>query len=229
MSDRAFTSTPSFSSIRELAVTTRIEAGLGLSLACVLFAGCDEFNVERTGGPVMNEAQQSADALSPEAAPPAPAGNSEPPAAPPMAGPEAAPAAAPAATADEESGTHVGKTTKEVLDAKELASDPNWSVAAEDSTQVTAFTITGTAYNRAAALAGTANLGQWLKQQQALNGKWPTYQELQDYIAKNPVDMPALREYQHYGYDETTGKVVVLENQQEKAKRRGELGLPAGE
>ncbi len=209
-------------------MTTRIEAALGLSLVAVVLAGCDEFNIERTGGPVMNEAQQSADAFNPEAAPPAPTGNTEPSASDsaPMNEPATPPATAPAG---DESGTHVGRKTKEVLNANELANDSNWSVAAEDPSQVSGFSAPGTAYNRAAALAGTVNLSQWLKQEQALNGKWPTYQELQDYIARNPVDMPALREYQHYGYDETTGKVVILENQQEKAKRRSELGLSADE
>ncbi|MGC1273626.1 MAG: hypothetical protein WBC44_07975 [Planctomycetaceae bacterium] len=189
-------------------------------LAVALLAGCD-FNIERTGGPVMNEAQQASDAMTPDAAAPAaaPAGEATPPVAMPANGATAPPVG-------EQSDTHVGKSTKEVLNAKEMTSDPNWTVVADDPSQVSGFSAAGTAYNRAAALGGTVNLGQWLKQEQALNGSWPTYQQLLDYIEMNPVDMPALREYQHYGYDETTGKVVILENQQEKAKRRNELGLP---
>lgn len=205
-------------------MATRMTRRVSFPLALALLAGCD-MEIERTGGPVMNEAQQASDALTPQAAAPAA------PAAAPN-GEETSPAAMPAdvATAPpvgEQSDTHVGKSTKEVLNAKELTGDPNWTVVADDPSQVSGFSAAGTAYNRAAALGGTVNLGQWLKQEQALNGSWPTYQQLLDYIKMNPVDMPALREYQHYGYDETTGKIVILENQQEKAKRRGELGLPA--
>jgi len=209
-------------------VTTQLTSCVSLSLAAALLAGCD-INVERTGGPVMNEAQQASDALSPQATPPAqaPAGDVASPEAMPTPG-EAPPAAAAPATADS-SGTHVGEKTKEVLNAKELASDPNWKVVASDPTQVQGFTAAGTAYNRAAALGGTVNLGQWIKLEQASTGEWPTYKALQDYIAQNPVDMPALREYQHFGYDESTGQIVILENQQEKTTRRNELGLPVNE
>ncbi len=124
-----------------------------------------------------------------------------------------------------ESSSHVGKQTKEVLNAKELASDPNWTVAASDPTQVRGFSAAGTAYNRAAALGGTANLETWIKLEHASNGTYPTYAQLVDYIGKNPVDMPALRVYQHYGYDEETGQVVILENQAEKKERQGSLGI----
>lgn len=130
--------------------------------------------------------------------------------------------------AGEQSGSHVGERTKEILNAIELVKDPNWTVVAEDPQQVQGFTFAGTAYNRAAALAGTAGLEQWIKAEQAqdIDGKFPTYAALQEFIAHNHVDMPALREYHHYGYRETDGQIVVMENKAEKEARRKELGLP---
>ena len=133
------------------------------------------------------------------------------------------------APAEQQSGTHVGRKKNEILNARELANDPNWTVAATDPQQVQGFSAPGTAYNRAAALVGTANLEQWIKLEQASSGEWPTYEAIKAYVAQNRVDMPALREYHHYGYDETNGEVVILENKEEKDGRRRELGLAPGE
>ena len=111
----------------------------------------------------------------------------------------------------------------------QIVKDPKWTVAASDPSEVKGFSVAGTAYNRAAALSGTVGLEQWVQHTQALEGRFPTYQELQDYISKNSVDMPALREYQHYGYDESTGNIVILENRDEKEGRRRELHLDPNE
>ena len=131
----------------------------------------------------------------------------------------------------QQSGSHVGEKTKEILDANEMIKDPNWTVIASDPQEVQGFSFAGTAYNRAAALAGTANLEKWiqLEQAQSESGSFPTYTALKEYIDTNPVDMPRLREYHHYGYDATTGNVVILENRAEKEGRRKELGLSPDE
>lgn len=203
-------------------MSTRLTNVLLLTLPLSVFAGCDA-DFGRTGGPIANEAQQAADATAEleSAQPAAPIQNE--PANPTPVNDQSAP------PVGEQSGTHVGRTTKEVLNVKEITQDPNWTVVASDPTEVRGFSAAGTAYNRAAALVGTANLEQWIKQEWALNGSYPTYQSLLDYISQNPVDMPALREYQHYGYDESTGNVVILENKQEKEGRRKELGLDPAE
>ena len=103
---------------------------------------------------------------------------------------------------------------------------PNRAVTSiDDQTSIAA-----TARVAAVALSGTVGLEQWVQHTQALEGRFPTYQELQDYIAKNSVDMPRLpRNYQHYGYDEATGNVVILENKDEKEGRRRELHLDPNE
>jgi len=146
---------------------------------------------------------------------------------PPVQAAPAAPAQAPAA---QQTGSHVGEKTKEILNAQEMLKDPNWSVIASDPQDVQGNTFVGTAYNRAAALSGTAGLEQWVQHQQAqdIDGKFPTYEALQGYIAMNGVDMPRLREYHHYAYDAATGQIVILENKAEKEARHKELGLPVG-
>lgn len=202
----------------------RLTNAVLLSLPFAVFAGCDaEFG--RTGGPVMNESQQAADAANElQSSQPSPPAQNQPAPSQPMADQGSAPP-----PVGQQSGTHVGRATNEILNVKEVAQDPNWTVAASDPTQVRGFSAAGTAYNRAAALVGTANLEQWIKQEQALNGSYPSYESLKEYMSQNSVNMPALREYQHYGYDEATGNVVILENKQEKEGRRRELGLDANE
>jgi hypothetical protein len=160
---------------------------------------------------------------------PAPAAQAQPAAGPPPA--QAQPAAPAQPPVAQQTGTHVGEKTKEILNALEMVKDPNWTVVASDPREVQGNTFVGTAYNRAAALAGTANLEKWiqLEQAQSESGSFPTYAALKEYIDHNPVDMPRLREYHHYGYDETTGQVVILENKAEKDARHKELGLPVGQ
>lgn len=126
-------------------------------------------------------------------------------------------------------GTHVGRRTDEILNVKEVTKDPNWTVVAKDPQDVKGFTAAGTAYNRAAVLSGTVGLEQWVQHTKALEDRFPTYQELQTYMAQNHFDMPALREYHHYGYDESTGNVVILESKEEKEGRRKEIGLSPNE
>lgn len=209
-------STPSRLTDLEPAVTIRLTSlALSLSLAGVI-AGCDRGT--KSGSANVDTSQPSAQDAAGEVKQPGTEENRPP----------AEEAAAPP-PAEQQSGTHVGRKTNEVLNVRELANDPKWTVVATDPQQVQGFSAPGTAYNRAAALVGTVNLEQWVKLEQASNGEWPTYEALKAYMAQNHVDMPALREYHHYGYDETKGEVVILENKEEKEGRRRELGLPPGE
>ena len=210
-------------------MTARLTAAVLISLPLATFVGCDAELGGRTGGPVMNEAQQATDAMSDADGSAPPAGDAAMPPAPAESQPEAAASTTSAPPVGTQSQSHVGQRSKEILNAKEIVADPNWTVAASDPSQVRGFSAPGTAFNRAVALSGTVGLEQWVQHEQALNGKYPSYQQLQDYLKQNSVDMPALRVYQHYGYDETTGQVVILENRAEKEGRRSELGLDPNE
>lgn len=186
----------------------------------VLLIGCDDLQIGRTSGPVGNEAQTATDLAS----------GLDEPGAPPAGTPAESPplpqqAAAPSNQPSPSNGTHVGKKTGELLDAAQLKNDPNWIVVADDPSKLKSMTVPGTVYNRAAALSGTVGLTQWIKQQHALTGKYPTYKEVIAFSAKYPSNRPALQEFRHYGYDETTGQMVILENRKQKQMRKSELGL----
>ncbi len=206
-------------------MSARLAVAVASLLPLAAFVGCD-VEMGRTGGPVMNDSQQAADLAGDLGS----SSSNPTPAPQPLPNDTTAPAQpAPAEPVWQQSGSHVGERSKEIFNAKEIVKDPNWTVVASDPSQVKAFSAAGTAYNRAAALSGTVGLEQWVQHHQALEGRFPTYQELQDYVAQNSYDMPALRQYQHYGYDETTGNMVILENREEKEGRRRELHLDPNE
>lgn len=185
----------------------------------VLLVGCDDLQIGRTSGPVGNEAQTATDLASGLDG----SGTPNKGAAVPQSSP--APATAPGNMPSSSNGTHVGKTTVELLDAAKLKNDPNWTVVADDPSKLKSLTAPGTVYNRAAALAGTVGLTQWIKSRHALTGQYPSYEEVVEFSAKNPSNRPALQEFRHYGYDESTGQMVILENRQQKQMRKSELGL----
>lgn len=201
-------------------IVQRYSAGWVL-IGTVLLIGCDDLQIGRTSGPVGNEAQTATDLASNlgESGPAPSATPAKKPASPDSA------EASPGKMAAKSSGTHVGKKTDELLDAAQLKGDPNWTVVADDPSKLQSLTAPGTVYNRAAALAGTVGLTQWIKQQRALTGDYPTFEEVVKYSAKYPSNRPALQEFRHYGYDETTGQMVILENRKEKQARTSELGL----
>jgi hypothetical protein len=188
-------------------------------------AGCDIESTSRTGGPVGNEAQQATD-LAGGLDSPAPAANPNPAPNPqPMPNPQPAAQAAPEPVG-QQSDKRIGTRTNEILNAKELANNPEWTLAAADPTQVKANTTIGTVYGRAVGLAGSVGLEQWVQHTKALEDRFPTYAELQDYASKNGVDLPTIPQpYRHYAYDEATGQIVLYDNVAEKEGRLRELHL----
>ena len=139
--------------------------------------------------------------------------------------PEAAPAGqsepAPA------TGSIVGRKTREILNATEATADPNWIVITPQVSGSDPLSVAGTAYGRASTFAGSLGIVQWIKQEQALNGSFPSYAALMKFMQDNPsLQLPAVKDYEAYGYNDKTGEFVVLENRAEKTQRYKELGLP---
>ena len=134
--------------------------------------------------------------------------------------------AAPGSDVPQASSSHVGKKTRVILNAKELESNPDWTVITLKTEGADPLSVAGSTYNRAAAFTGSLGIVQWLKTEQALNGKWPSYIELQQFMKANPaLELPATKVYQAYGYDERTGQMVILENKDQKEIRYEELGI----
>ena len=175
-------------------------------LAVALLVGCDK-------------SANKSDTLPADAASP-PAGQ----AAPAAPAHDARPAAAPAT---ESQGSHVGRKTREILNAKEAVNDPNWKVVTNEVSGSDPLSVAGSVYNKTASMAGSLGIVQWVNQEKATEGKPPTYAALMDFMKQNPsLELPATKEYQTYGYDETTGEIVILEHKERKATRYRELGLP---
>ena len=203
---------------------TRLSYVAASLLLLNVVVGCDIETTGRTGGPVGNEAQQASD-LAGGIGSSAPAANPNPA---PNPGPQPMPNEQPAAEqpVGEQSDKRVGTRTNEILNAKELANDPNWVVAAGDPTQVQGNSFIGTAYGRATGLAGSVGFEQWVQHTKALEDRFPSYQELQQYIAQNGLDLPTIPQpYRHWAYDESTGQVVQYDNVEEKEGRLRELHL----
>lgn len=110
----------------------------------------------------------------------------------------------------------IGRKTREVLNVKEELKKPNVRVIHPDVHGNDPLTQYRTAYLKAASFVGSLPLKQWIRQQKVLNDRYPSYDELQEFMKKYPaLQLPVLTGGRKYGYDEDSGEVVVLEYAQE--------------
>ena len=106
----------------------------------------------------------------------------------------------------------IGQKTKQILDAKQATKNGGMVVVSSKVSGSDPLTQLGSAYTRGASFAGSLPLKQWLQQHKALNNRYPTYDELIDWMKKNPrVELPVLPAHRTYGYDSDKGEIVVLE------------------
>lgn len=68
-----------------------------------------------------------------------------------------------------------------------------------------------------------------VKQFQATNGRFPTFEEYMQQAKQSDVRFNSLPPYQAYGYDVRTGTVDVLEDSVEKKKQYEAAGIPLDE
>lgn len=105
-----------------------------------------------------------------------------------------------------------GKKTREVLDAKRALQKPNVTSAGPAGSGSDSLSEVGSTYSRLASQVGTMGVNQWIRHHKALNGRPPTYDELQAWLNEHPrVEFPVLPGGQKYGYNEDTGEIVILE------------------
>lgn len=186
--------------------------------------GCDTEPVgRRTSGPVapggVAPLEGSSAAVGAGATPtgpamtPAPATETAPPAANP-----------PAETKPEPRGV-IGKTTAKVVDVHKALQDPEIVVAEGSSAAgVDPFSQAGSAYFSAMARVSTLGMQQAVQMKKAVEGRWPTYEEYMQIMKENNVEFAKLRSYEMYGYDDKTGKIMVLTDKRlynEHLKRSG--------
>jgi hypothetical protein len=110
-----------------------------------------------------------------------------------------------------------GRKTRKILNANEAIKDLNTVIVKLDVQGSDPLTQSLSAYEKLAADAGTLGIKQWVNIEKALNDRPPTYKELQKWMEKNPgVKLPVLPYKRMYGYDETTGEIVILEKRDEQ-------------
>ncbi|MCC9605374.1 hypothetical protein LOC68_23275 [Blastopirellula sp. JC732] len=175
--------------------------------ACFLafLVGCDAEPIgKRQSGPVapggvaLPSVESPSAAVGPGAQPSGPAMTETPPA-------ETAPAAQP-----EERGV-IGKTTNKVVDVHKALQDPEIVIPEGASADgIDPFSAAGSAYFSAMARVSTLGMQQAVQMKKAVEGRWPTYDEYMQIMKENNVEFAKLRSYEMYGYDDKTGKIMVL-------------------
>lgn len=185
------------------------------ALAAALFAlllGCDTTVSKQNPGPVVPDIEGASASV----------GEGAQPSGSPMT--ETAPAESTPAESPAEKGV-IGKTTNKVVDANKALQDPE-IVLAEGSTAdgIDPFSQAGSVYFSAMARVSTLGMQQAVNMKKAVEGRWPTYDEYMQIMKENNVEFVKLRSYEMYGYDDKTGKILVLMDKRlhrEHLKRAG--------
>lgn len=138
------------------------------------------------------------------------------------------PAAAPAQPANDGKGI-IGKTTNEVVNAKEALKVPNIVVVENKSQGGDPFSFAASAYVSVRSKASTLGMQQEIQHYKALNDKYPTYDEFMAMMQKHRIEFTMVYPYQRYGYNEDTGEIVILQDNNDKARRYQEAGIPLDE
>jgi len=144
------------------------------------------------------------------------ASSSEPAPSDPM--PEAAPAETPVEEKPAEEPKPepkpkkglIHQTTDEVVDVQEWLKKPGIEARDGNIEGVDPFSQAASGYFTLAARASTLGLQQQVQHYKALNDKFPSYQEFMKMMRDNRIEFAKLRWYEIYGYNEDTGKILVL-------------------
>lgn len=122
------------------------------------------------------------------------------------------PAAEPAPEPKPKKGV-IHQTTDEVVDAKEWLKKQGIEARDGNIEGVDPFSQAASGYFTLAARASTLGLQQQVQNYKALNDKFPSYQEFMQMMRDNRIEFAKLRWYEIYGYNEDTGKILVLVDQ----------------
>ncbi|MEM7813152.1 MAG: hypothetical protein AAF532_16880 [Planctomycetota bacterium] len=142
--------------------------------------------------------------------------------------PPAPPAEEPEVIAGQPQGkTQLSRRTREVLNLKELTDPAVWRVADRDETPNTAgesanpleyiSTVQGAGFSAIKTIGTVISpIAQWVRQEQIVNERTPTHADVVEYVEQNNLWLPAMRPWQHYAYDEDEGKLLVVDNLEER-------------
>lgn len=82
------------------------------------------------------------------------------------------------------------------------------------------------AYSKVRSRAKVLQFQHAVNFQKTLNGKYPSVDEFIKLMKENDVEFNYLPLYQMYGYDSSSGAIVILENKAEKAAHFKKAGIP---
>lgn len=115
---------------------------------------------------------------------------------------------------------------KMVDKARVMGADPNLVVV---QTGVDPISVAGGTRVGATTRLESRSFAAQVKQFQAANGRFPTFEEYMQQAKQSQVRFNSLPPYQAYGYDVRTGTVDLLENPVEKKKQYEAAGIPLDE
>ncbi|RCS40651.1 hypothetical protein DTL42_25110 [Bremerella cremea] len=104
----------------------------------------------------------------------------------------------------------IHQTTDKVVDAKEWLKKEGIEGKNGDIEGVDPLSRAASSYFTLAAQASTLGLQSAIKNYRALNDRYPTYEEFMKMMRENRIEFAQLRWYEIYGYNEDTGKIMVL-------------------
>ncbi|MEX0716706.1 MAG: hypothetical protein WD066_08970 [Planctomycetaceae bacterium] len=149
--------------------------------------------------------------------------------------PAAAPSQAPAASSESPAppktippprreGTILTDRTREIMDYPQALAAGYRPAPGQEGVDV--LTQLGTVGVRVGSFAGSLPVKQWLNQQKAVEGRYPTHAELMKWMEDNPgFELPSRYPYESYAYDGTTGQFVVVEHPESKAQYLKDRGV----
>ena len=126
----------------------------------------------------------------------------------------------PVAKQRDDRGNIAKRKTREILDAEAALARGDFTVAQAkigtekpiDAEYEDPLTGPLNIYTEAVGFLGRVPLQQWIDTQQAVEGEYPTYDELIAFVKAEPaLSMPVPKVGQHYGYLASEGAMVLLE------------------
>lgn len=116
----------------------------------------------------------------------------------------------------------IGKTTNHVVDMhKAMEENPELQIVENRIEGSDPITQATSAYVSLRSKPQMLAFQSQIKTEMALNQRPPTYEELQKMMKTHGVQFAMLYPWQMYGYDEKTGKIVILADPAKEAEIRG--------
>lgn len=123
-----------------------------------------------------------------------------------------------------------GGKTNEVVDMKKaMAENPDLVVVENKINAGDPLSQSMQAYVSLRSKASILGMEHAIKTHKALHDRNPTYAEFMKIMKDNRIEFTKLYVYQKYGYDGEEGKIVVLEDKADKARRYKEADIPLEE